>query len=319
MRRTVPASERAVDNVLRAQGYLITRRQVLAAGVSSDALRHRLRPGGPWIVVLPGVYQARTGPLTAAQREIAAVLYAGQQCVITGPAALQRQGVSVPLTEIVDVLIPDTLKRQSAGFVRTHRTARMPERPWIHGGLRWAPVPRAVADVSRSELDHRDVRALVAAAVQARTCTVGELERELLAGPTQRSSALRAAIEEVADGVASVAEGDLRALIKKGRLPEPMYNAQLFAESIFLGKPDTWWQDAGVVGEVDSREYHLSPDLWAKTMARHATMSAQGIIVLHYTPRQIRTNADKVIAELRSAIKVGLARPRLKIRAIPSD
>lgn len=259
-----------------------------------------------------------TGGLTGGQREIAAVLYAGRGCVVTGIAALQRHGVRVPASEVVDVLIPDATKRQSAGFVRTHRTIRMPERPIVADGIRWASAARAVADATRGVLDEHDVRAVVADAVQQRKCTVGQLAAELNVGPRQRSAALRTVLEEVADGVASIAEGDLRKLIKGGGLPEPMYNPQLFIETEFIGQPDVWWRDAGVAGEVDSREWHLSPAQWERTMARHATMSAAGIIVIHVTPRRVRLDGARVLAEFRSAIDAGRKRPPLPIRAVPS-
>jgi hypothetical protein len=207
----------------------------------------------------------------------------------------------------------------SAGFVRTHRTSRMPEPPVLRGGLRWAPVARAVADAARGDLGQRDVRALTADTVQRRMCTVGQLASELRSGPRRGSAALRAALEEVADGVASVAEGDLRKLIKGGRLPEPLYNPNLYLGSAFLARPDLWWRDAGVAGELDSREWHLSPEQWDRTMARHDRMSAQGIIVLHFTPRRIKNEGTKVIEELRSAIAAGQRRAPLAIRTIPNQ
>jgi hypothetical protein len=308
---------RAVGTVLRQQGDLITRSQVLDAGMTEAALRHRTRVDGPWNVVLPGVYLAHNGSLTAGQREIAAVLYAGRGCVITGQAALQQQGVRVPLSEFVDVLIPDATKRQSVGFVRTHRTTRMPERPWFRDGIRWAPVARAVADVARGEVEFRAVRDVVADAVQGRKCTIEQLASELRAGPNRGSGTLRAALEEVADGVASAAEGDLRKLVKTGKLPDPMYNASLYVGSEFLAAPDLWWRDAGVAGELDSREWHLSPEQWQRTMARHSAMSAHGIIVLHFTPRRVKSGPSGVIAELKSAIEAGLQRPALAIRTVP--
>lgn len=162
MKRTISATDRAIDVILRGQCDLITRSQALAAGMTDDALQHRLRAGGSWRIVLPGVYLSHTGLLTGGQREAAAVLYAGRGCVITGLAALARQGVRVPPTEIVDVLIPHRYSRQGAEFVRVHRTIRMPDKPVIIGGIRWAPVPRAVADAARGQIDPRDVRALVA-------------------------------------------------------------------------------------------------------------------------------------------------------------
>ncbi len=122
----------------------------------------------------------------------------------------------------------------------------------------------------------------------------------------------------MADGVASVAEGDLRKLIKASGLPDPMYNPCLYVGTDFLAKPDVWWPDAGVAVEVDSREWHLSPAAWERTQARHARMSAHGILVLHYAPRRIRTDGASVLAELRSAIESGRRRPALAIRAVPA-
>ena len=318
MRSASAESDRAVTRVLRQQGDLITRSQVLGAGWTEAALRHKTRVGGTWGIVLPGVYSAHNGPLTRAQREIATVLYAGRGSVITGQAALLRQGVRLPLTDIVDVLIPDSMKRQSTGFVRTHRTSRIPDNPWITDGIRWAPVARAVADMARNGIELRDVRASVAAAVQSRRCTIEQLAMELRAGPCQGSAFLREALEEVADGVASAAEGDLRKLIKVSGLPVPMFNPRLYIGSEFLAEPDAWWPDAGVAGEVDSREWHLSPDQWARTMARHARMSAHGIMVVHYTPRRIRSDSARVAEELRLTIEAGRQRAPLAIRAVPS-
>ena len=269
-------------------------------------------------MVLPGVYLSHNGLLTVGQREVAAVLYGGVSSVITGRAALTRHGVNWPGTDIVDVLIPHAAKRQSMEFVRVHRTSRLPDKTWGFDGLRWASPARAVADAARDIRELRDVRALVAGAVQHGKCTVGQLAAELRTGPRRGSGALRTALEEVADGVASAAEGDLRELIKNGRLPQPMFNPQLYVGSEFLAQPDLYWRAAGVAGEVDSREWHLSPELWARTMERHAKMSAQGIIVVHYTPRRIRTDGSRVLAELRSTIEAGKRRPALAIRVFPA-
>ncbi len=311
-------ADRAVERVLRTQCDLITRRQALKAGMTEAALRHKLRAGGPWRVVLPGVYLSHNGALTGGQREVAATLYTGRGCMITGLAALARQGVRVPLTEIVDVLIPHHLFRQSAGFVHVHRTIRMPDKPVIIDGIRWAPVPRAVADAARGQIDPRDVRAFVAHAVQRNRCSVPQLATELRAGPYQGSVSLRAALAEVTDGVASVAEGDLRGLVKSGGLPEPMYNPSLYEGTEFLGKPDAWWRDEGVASQVDSKEWHLSPQDWEKTLARHAKMSAHGIIVMHFTPAQLRAKPAEVIAQLKRALEKGRQRPPLPIRAVPA-
>jgi hypothetical protein len=320
MRRPFTDADRAVKLLFRQQYDIITRPQVLAAGLTTGALRWRIGPDGPWEPLLPGVYLNHKGSPTMAQREFAALLYVGRDGVLTGEGALRRWGLRVPHPqgEMVDVLIPATAQRQSARFVRTHRTTRMPEQVWATDGVRWAPVPRALADAARIELELRQVRALTAEAVQRRKCSVAELAEELRGGPKRGSAALREVLEEVLDGVASVAEGDLRKLVRSGRLPEPLYNPELYVGSEFLARPDLYWPDAGVAGEVDSREWHLSPEDWARTMQRHSRMSARGILVLHFTPSRIRADGQQVLAELRAAIEAGLRRRPLAIRAVPA-
>lgn len=58
-------------------------------------------------------------------------------------------------------------------FVKLHRTARMPARACSAGPVRLAPAPRAVADTAWLLTDLRDVRAVVAEAVQVGRCTIG--------------------------------------------------------------------------------------------------------------------------------------------------
>lgn len=48
-------------------------------------------------------------------------------------------------------------------------------------------------------------------------------------------------------------------------------------------------------------------------MRRHARMSGHGIIVLHFTPRRIRTESAAVITAIADALKAGSARPPLPI------
>jgi hypothetical protein len=310
--------DKSVVEIWRSQCDLITRPQALAAGLTDAALRTRLRAGGPWTAVLPGVYFVHNGGLTTGQREAAAVLYAGQGSVITGTSALARMGLRISIPDIVDVLVPHGQQRVSRNFVRIVRTRRMPEQVWLTDGLSWAPAARSVADAARLRDDPDSVRALVADSVQQRKCTVRDLAAELCAGPKRGSAALRAALEEVSDGIRSVAEGDLRKLIKRGQLPGPIYNPRLFVGDAFLAKPDAWWAEAGVAVEVDSREWHLSPADWERTQARHGAMSAHGILVLHYAPRRIRADGAAVLAEIRAAIEAGRRRPPLGIRAVPS-
>jgi hypothetical protein len=249
---------------------------------------------------------------------MAAMLHAGPHSVITGWAAMRRFGLKVPDAPLVDVLVPHNQRPQSAGFVRVHRSMRLPEFSCVDGVIRFVMPARAVADTARGLAGLRDVRALVAGAVQRQWCSLTELNQELEQGPSAGSALLRQVLSEVADGIRSIAEGDLHDLIVSARLPTPMYNARLFAGSTLLAVADAWWPAAGVAAEVDSREWHLSPEDWEQTLARHAKMTAARILVLHFTPRQIRTEADEVAAIIKEALDGAADRTRPSIRALPA-
>jgi len=302
--------------ILARQYRVISRSQAMACGMTESTLQHRLRAGGPWQRLLPGVFLTVTGAPTSDQREVAALLYAGPGSLLTGTAALRLWGVRVPYSSMIEVLIPDTKQRKSAGFVRIRPTARMPEEVQAAGSRRIAPLPRAVGDAARTLSRLADVRALVAAVVQQDKCTPEMLAAELEDGPVQGSALLRIAVADVYAGTRSNPEADLHDLIRRAKLPVPEFNPKLYAGEEFIGSPDAWWQHAGVAAEVDSNEYHLSPEDHERTLARDRRMRKYNINVLHFTPRQIRTQPTEVIAALRSALAAPSFRPPVPIRTV---
>ncbi|HEV2244809.1 MAG TPA: hypothetical protein VGR98_27490 [Streptosporangiaceae bacterium] len=257
-----------------------------------------------------------TGTPTRLERLQAALLYAGPGSAITGPAALALHHNWARQIVVVDVLITQERKRQSLEFVRVHRTSRMPCSLFSVGEVSYVPLARAVADTVCGLRDISEVRAIVAEGVQRGRVQVSQLADELACGPVQGSARFRRVLAEVAEGVRSVAEGDLRSLIKRERLPEPIYNARLYMGDSFIAMPDAWWPDAEVAVEIESRQWHLSPGDWDATLARDARMSARGIIVLHFSPRRLRTEPAAVASEIRSALEAGHQRGRLGIRAV---
>jgi very-short-patch-repair endonuclease len=316
MPRSSKINRAALRAILSQQYQVVTRSQVLASGMTQSALVHRLRAGGPWQRLLPGVFLAVTGAPTSEQRDIAALLYAGPESLLTGAAALRLWGVRAPYTSTIDVLIPESKQRKSAGFVRIRPTARMPEQVLVTGPRRFVPLARAVGDTARSLSSLADVRAIVAAVVQQGKCAPTMLAAELEGGPVQGSALLRVAVADVCAGTRSNPEADLRDLLRRAKLPMPDFNPQLYAGKEFIGSPDAWWQYAGVAAEVDSNEYHLSPENHERTLDRDTRMRAYGINVLHFTPRQIRTRPAEVIAAIRTALANANFHPTVPIRAV---
>jgi len=325
MPRSAQFDRPALAALAARQHGVVARSQALECGMTRRVVDYRIRGGGPWQVLLPGVYLTHAGRPADEQRELAALLYAGPGGVLTGVAALRRHGLSAyrPAGDArdqrspVDVLVPLANRRSDMAFVRLRRTTRLPPGFCVAGEARFTFPPRAVADAVRPMTDLNDVRAVVAEAVQRGGCSIPHLAGELDAGPTCGSGLLRRALAEVAEGIRSVAEADLRDLIRWAHLPTPLYNPRLLVGEEFLAMPDCWWPESGVAGEADSRAWHFSPDAWEQTMARHARMSAHGIVVLHFPPRQIRSQRRQVADTIRRALAAGRKLPQ--IRTISAD
>ena len=248
------------------------------------------------------VYRDGRGPLTDEQRAVAAFLYAGRAIAITGLAAVSWHGIKVSHIDFVDVLVPPQHRRCDAGFARLHRTSVELGALSQDGPVIYAPLDRAIVDAARQITDLPEIRELVASAVQRSKVLIAHLARQLDAGPAAGSARLRLVLAEVADGVRSAAEADLRTLIIQSRLPTPLYNPSLYVGGEFLARPDVWWPGAGVAAEVDSLAWHLLPADYERTLARHDRMIAQGIRVLHFAPRQVRIAKREVAQQIRSTL-----------------
>jgi hypothetical protein len=297
---------KTLPQVIARQHGAISLRQAAGFGVTMSAVRYRTRPGGPWQRIFPGVYLTVSGTPTTDQLDMAALLYAGRPSMITGAAALRRYGIGAQESgSAVDVLVSAANKITSRGYVRIHRTSRIPPMTFVEGEIELVPPPRAVIDAARSLATTRDVRALLADVTLRRICTITQLEQELGTSRLRNSGRVRVVLDEVKTGTQSAPEGDLRDLIKGADLPEPMYNARLYVDDKLTGRPDAWWPEAGLAVEVDSRTWHWPAELWEQTMDRQSRLGAAGIRVLHFSPAQIRSEPDRVVGLIKVALKNG--------------
>jgi hypothetical protein len=309
----------ALRALIEKQSAVVTRAQALRGGLSHHAVSYRLRAGGPWQPLLPSVYLTVTGKPTQRQREVAAVLYGGTYAVITGLAAVRHHHMPGPGTDAVDLLVPARRQCRSVSYVVVHRTTRMPKLVTGPPQVSYALPARAVADAARWLTELREVRALVAGAVQSRHCTLDELAEELREGPRQNSMLFREVLTEVANGVLSAPEAELRDLIIKAGLPLPLFNPWLYlADGTFIGRPDAWWPQAGVAIEADSKRWHFWEADWEHTMDRHTDLGQYSIVTLHFTPHKIRSEPQTVMQKMTNAYNSGIQRPRLPIKAVPA-
>ncbi len=313
-----------------AQMGLVTAAQLAALGVSTKTTSRR-SAGGMWTRVLPGIHLIEGGQPSRKQRELAALLYAGDDSVLTGVTALRHHGMrSLRLQETADdqperpepvhVLIAHDRRRLSTGYVRIERTHRPPAGALRRYGLTIAPLPRAVGDAARRLRRPSDVLALVSEAVQRGLVDIHDLERELREGARRGSGLFRDAMSAVRTGVRSAPEGDLAQLLSAAGIRHVIYNASLVtSEGRFVAVADAWLDDVGVAIEVDSDEHHATGDGFRRTVRRNARYARVGVPVVTVLPIDLRDRPSGVVHDIAATRATAASRPRPPVHVSERD
>src|ERR1700735_2106050 len=153
------------NGLLVEQFGVVSRAQALDCGVSRGRLDHLVRPGGRWQRILPGVYVMTNGAVSADQRAMAALLYAGPKSLLTGAAAVRRHRLQCAGLHQIDVLVPEHVRVRSAGYVRIVRTGRMPDKCLRTRRIKYVPLAPAPTDGGTPRARVGDVPARLPAAM----------------------------------------------------------------------------------------------------------------------------------------------------------
>jgi len=293
--------------VIADQQSIVTRAQLNAAGLHDMAIARRIR-WGIWQRVLPATYLMGNGPLTREQQNIAASLYAGEPCQITGAAALRTYGFRyAPPDDRVQVLVPHEERRKSTGFVLVQRTLELDPRARVNGLYQVCSPARAVIDLGRQTTDLRLTRAVMSEAVQWRHASLDQLDEEVRRAGRSRTAVVRHVLQELTDGVRSAPEAELRTLLETSTvLPRALWNPTLrTTDGLRLPTPDAYIHEAALAFEVDSQEFHANPVGWATTFDRDNQLGEVGIDTAHFTPAEIRRSPGRT---LRRAERIYLRR-----------
>jgi hypothetical protein len=304
-----------------------TAKQLIAFGVPERTVYHRCLDGGPWQNPLPGIIFLFSGKPTIRQWVQAALLLGGPEAMVTGVGACRRYGMrrgparlrdeSDTLDE-VHLLVPHRRQVRSVGYVLVERTTSLPE-PVIRSGVPLAPLPRACIDAARRLRMEGEIAELLSDAVQRRLCTVAQLSAELEASSRRHTALPRRVLRSVADGVRSAAELAAQRMWPSTGLPAPMWNAEIYTEDdVFLGKADCWLDDVAMVWEIESPEWHMSPEQHDRTVERAARFTAAGAVYTASKPKKIRTEPAEVARILRATYAQAATRPRPPLRAVPA-
>lgn len=300
--------ERIAATAARQHG-VVTRGQLVEAGLCLSAVGHRVR-SGRLRPLHRGIYLV--GPLVPpGALEMTAVLAGGPTAVVShlSAASLWRMRPGrgngtwskTADEEPIDITVVGVNCGRRAG-IRVHRAVRLDAGDrTVLDGIPVTTPDRTLVDLA-DVVGTRELEGAVAWAERE-----GLVPREALSALLTRhrgrpgTRALRAVLE-VEGGPAltrSEAEARFLALIRRAGLPAPETNVSVGRYEI-----DFLWRSAGIAVEVDGFRHHSSRPRFEGDRSRDAWLLAAGITVVRLSWRQIVHEA------MATAVQVGQALAR---------
>ena len=274
----------------RAHG-VVTRAQLLDAGVTGAEIEHRLRTSA-LIRVHRGVYRVgHTAPSVEA-RYLAAVLACGEGAVLSGRAAAHLHGLIKPVPH-PEVTAPT--ERRVKGVCTTR--SRAPIEATAHRGIPVTTVPRTLVDLA-AVLGADDLaRACHEAGVRYRT-TPAMVEAVLARRPRTRGATK---LREILRGDVHVT---LSRLEKKFLERVRGINRQLPQTNRPAGgrRVDCRWPEHRLTVELDSYRFHHSRHSWNQDRRREREAYARGDEFRRYTWDDVFEHPQPMLAELRALL-----------------
>lgn len=268
-----------LSQLLRDQSGVVSRRQVLDAGLTTTQLA-RLRRRGQLVQMphLTGVYVEHNGPPTHRQRSQAAVLHAWPSalCLDSALRAAEGPGRRERSEATIHVAVDRQRRISAVPGVEVHRMAGFAERVQWNASPPRIRYEESVIDVAAGALDDLAAVASLADAVGSRRTTAARLltclgERERI----PRRSWLEAVLADVALGTCSVLErGYLTEVVRPHGLPTGILQApQLTASGAVLR--DVALPELELFVELDGRIFHSDPADRTRDLERDLDAAAE--------------------------------------------
>jgi very-short-patch-repair endonuclease len=295
--------DRLIAGFAARQRGVVSRAQLIAAGIHSDAIKLRVR-SGRLHTVHRGVYLVgHSAPMDGA-RELAAVLACAQGAVVShlSAAHLLKLLPHPAKPRPVDVTVRSRDRARRAG-IRIHCVESLDRRDTrrLHGIPITTPA-RTLLDLATALPPYMLERAVAEAEVR-RLARRSDLADQLARNPGRRGTRILRQTVELEGGPAltrSEAERRLLHLIRTADLPRPEVNARLGRYEV-----DFLWREQRLVVEVDGYAYHAGRRAFERDRERDTALAAVGFTVLRITWRQLVGAPETVIARLAAALAIG--------------
>lgn len=293
------AVETSIATMAAAQYGVVTRAQLLRAGLTSDRIRSHLR-SGRLVPLHRGVFLlgSLVGPLRPPRhQEVAALLACGRGAVVSHRSALWLWEL-LPVRPLGPVhLVLEGGRCRRPGIV-AHRVGALPaeERTSVDG-IPTTTVLRTILDVA-ADATPRELERVIARAERLDRLDLDDLRsRVALESGRPGVPLLRAVLDRTPALTRSPAEDALVELVRSAELPEPEWNVTVGGYEL-----DAYWRDHGVAIEVDGYAHHRFRRSFEHDRDRDLTLATLGIEVRRVTWRQVVEKPRSLIRSLSAIL-----------------
>jgi very-short-patch-repair endonuclease len=278
------------------QHGVVSRRQLIDAGISDEVITHRLRTGALHRLHR-GVYAVgyrSSSPLT---RAMAAVLVCGPDAVLSYRSAAALWEIGVPWGGSTEVTTTRAAARRHSGLT-VHRSRTLaPQQTTVHRGIPVTTVARTLIDLADVLNDRALARAFNEAQI-TRRLRLDELTEFLPHLNGRRAATRLLAFVERSDGVTrSVLEDVFLALVEQHALPRPEANQRVAGYEV-----DMLWREQRLIAELDGRRYHQHARAFEHDRDKDAALVAAGYRVIRVTWQRLVSQPAREAERFRALL-----------------
>jgi hypothetical protein len=286
--------EEIVERIASRSLGIVTRQELLAAGLTRGQIRHRIRKG----LLLRehrGVYRVGHRAPSLEARYLAAVRACGKEALLAGRAAAHLLGLVRGTPPPPEVIAPSA--RHVPGVV-TRRARRVdPADATTVRGIPVTTVPRTLVDLAAVLNVDELARACHEAGVRYRT-TPGQVEAVLARLPSRPGAGkLRRILHGEVPVALSRLENRFLKLLRQTGLPLPQANRRVGGRRV-----DCRWPERRLTVELDGYRYHSSRHAWEQDRRREREARARGDEFRRYTYGDVFEDPDFMLGELRALL-----------------
>jgi hypothetical protein len=290
--------------LVRAQHGVVARRQLLDLGLTSMAVRHRVKTGRLY-PIRRGVYAVGRPHVTREGRWMAAVLACGSRALLSHRSAAALWGFGEEHPGYIEISVRRHHKPRCPG-IRTH------DRPGLwnrdvgsHLGIPLTSPVRTFLDLA-TVTGPKTLERAINEADKLDVIDADSLRRELDEHPGQPGICL---LRHVLDkDTFRLSDDELerlfRPLAAAAGLPTP-----LTKHIVNKFEVDFFWPDLGLVVETDGWRYHRTPSAQTRDALRFQVHIANGLTPLRFSHRQVKYEPRHVIDILTKTVANLRGRP----------